>query len=186
MKETRVAHRYAKSLLQLAKDQGKLTEVADDMHVIRKAVSESKDLLNLINSPIVKADKKGKILSMVFDGKVSKMTMDFIDILVRKHREYLVDDMAIAFVDLYKLDKGTVSAQVTTAVALTDAQRQSVLAKVTAMGHGSDIALKEKVDSSIIGGIILRVGDHQVDNSVARRLMEYRKEFSKNQYVADF
>jgi F-type H+-transporting ATPase subunit delta len=186
MKEARVASRYAKSLLQLAIEQGQLEVVDKDMRLIRNATRDSKELSLVINSPIIKGDKKGSILRAIFAEKVSKVSMDFIDILIRKRREYLVDDIAEAFELQYKTHIGSVTAVVTTASAMSDEQRSKVMTLVQELGHSKSVEIKEVIDESIIGGIIIQVGDKQLDESVSRRLADYKKQFSKNQYVADF
>lgn len=186
MKESRVASRYAKSLIDLAREQGKLEAVAEDMTLIRKAVQENRDLKLLIDSPIVSSDKKQKVIQTVFAGKIGEVTQKFIDILVTKRREYLVDDVAFEFERQYRLSKDIVSAEVISAVPLTDELRNKVLGLVKSLDARPDVDLTERVDKAIIGGMIVRVGDKQLDYSVLGRLEKYRQEFNKNQYIADF
>jgi len=186
MKETRVASRYARSLISLAQDEGKLDSVHEDMRLVRSVVEENRDLALLLDSPIVKGDKKQAVLQKIFEGKIGEISQKFIDILVSKHREHLIDDVAEEVEQQYLLIKNIVQAKVVSALALTDGEREEVLRVVRQLDGRSEVKLQEVVDASIIGGLIITVGDRQIDQSVAGRLEKYRQEFSKNQYIADF
>ncbi|HRH37389.1 MAG TPA: ATP synthase F1 subunit delta, partial [Flavobacteriales bacterium] len=145
----------------------------------------NRDLIVLLKSPVVKADKKDKILEGIFASKVGEITNSFMGILVRKGRESLLPDVAAAFSELYKINKGIVVAQVTSAVALNDGARAKVRAMAEKQHPGKSIELVEKVDASLIGGVTIRIGDEQYDGSVSRSLNNLRREFSKNLYVPE-
>ncbi len=186
MKETRVASRYAKSLISLAQDKGQLDVVHEDMILIRKTVEENRELELLLESPIIKPDTKGKILHALFTGKVCDISEKFMAILVAKHREYLIDDVAEEVESQYLVLKRVVKAEVTSAVPLTDEQREEVLRIVRQLDGRENVQLKENIDTEIIGGLIIQVGDQRLDSSVAGRLEDYRQKFSKNHYIAEF
>jgi len=122
-----VAYRYARSLMELAHERGELATAHEDMALIANTCTASHDLVVLLNSPVVKADKKEKVLEKVFAGKVGTLTNTFIGILGRKGREALIPQVAEAFNELYKQHKGIVTAEVTSAVPLDDAARKRVL-----------------------------------------------------------
>jgi F-type H+-transporting ATPase subunit delta len=185
MKESRVASRYAKSLIDLSIERGQLESVSDDMSLIRAVVDENRDLKLMIDSPIINADKKLKVLHQIFAGKIGEITQKFIGILVTKNRVHLVDDVAEEFESQYRISKDIVSAEVISALPLTDDLRDKVLSIVKTLDSRPGVDLVEKVDKDIIGGMIVRVGDKQLDYSVIGRLEKYRQEFSKNQYIAD-
>ena len=185
MKETKVASRYAKSLLDLAIEQNSLEEAYADMRLVLNAVEENRDLELLLLSPIVKTDKKLAILDKVFAGQLHKVTAEFLKIITRKKREYLIGDIAQSFVLKYKAHKGILTAEVTTAVPLDDLLRSKVEAIVKKLNH-REIELIEKVDPELVGGLVLRVGDKQVDASVSRMINDLKLSFSKNPYIAEF
>lgn len=182
MRQTKVATRYAKSLLGLAAEKGELDKVFADMELVQKACDESHDLVLLLRSPIVKADKKKAVIGGVFKGKLTKISDAFIDIIVRKRREYLLQDIASEFVRQYKEAKNIVIAEVSTAVGLDDKLRKKVLKLV----KGDEIEIVEKVDEDLIGGVIVRIGDQQVDASILRQINDLRKDFAKNPYIRDY
>ena len=185
MRPTRVANRYAKSLLQLAIQKNVIDEVYTDMNTISDAIVDSRELDLLLKSPIIKSDKKGIILNQIFDGKISKLSAEFMNILVRKKREGILEVVADEFEMLYKNHKNITVAEVKTATPLDEALRAEIMEVVKKMAP-NQVELKEIIDSEIIGGFIIKVGDQQVDASVLRKLTEYKKTFSKNPYVADF
>ena len=180
-----VAYRYARSLMDLSLERSVVDAVYEDMGLLAATCAGSRDLLVLLNSPVVKADKKEKVLDRIFAGKIGTITNAFIGILVRKGREALLPQVAAAFTELFKQHKGIVTAEVTSAVPLTDNARKRVVELATAKHPGRSIELVEKVDPSLIGGLTIRIGDEQYDGSVSRRLSDLRREFSKNPYIPE-
>src|ERR1051325_12143905 len=120
MKGTRAAGRYAKSLGDLANEQGSLEKVYADMNLIHKTCEETRDLSLLLKNPIVKTDKKQSILKEIFSGKISKLTEQFILLLTSKRRESLLEDIANSFVEQYKVRKKILTAIITTAQGLDE------------------------------------------------------------------
>ncbi len=185
MKEFRVASRYAKSLLGLAVEQNTLEEAFADMKLVADTCAESREFRLLLLSPIVKSDKKQKIIDIVFANQLGAISKNFIEIIVRKKREYMLGEIANEFVGQYKTHKHIVTAKVTTAIELDSDLKKRILELVAKQETG-DIELEETVDSDIIGGFIVRVGDKQIDASVAGKFSELKQEFNKNEYVPEF
>lgn len=180
-----VAYRYARSLMELAEEKGMLSGVEEDMRLVAEACGANRDLVVLLNSPVVKADTKEKLLGRIFAGKIGALSVSFIGILVRKGRERLLPDVAAAFGQLYKASKNIVVAQVTSAVPLEAGTRQQALALAGKQHPGKSIELIEKVDPALIGGLSIRIGDELYDGSVGRHLADLRREFSKNPYISE-
>lgn len=178
-----VAYRYARSLMELAQEKGVLAGVHEDMRLVGSTCAANRELVVLLNSPVVKADKKDRVLEQVFAGKVGQLTATFMGILVRKGREALLHHVALAYTALYKLDKGIVIAEVVSAVPLSETARSKVEALAMRQHPGKTIELQEKVDPALIGGLSVRIGDEQYDGTVSRRLADLRREFSKNPYI---
>lgn len=181
MVETKVASRYAKSILVLATEQGILEAVKNDMAMIAEAIASSKELSLLLHKPIVTADKKIKILTEIFGKKINKLTLEFINIIVKKRREPNLEAIARNFVDLYKNQKGIETVIITSAIGLDDKLRKEVLALV--QKGAQQVELVEKVDKNLIGGFIIRKGDKEFDASIAKNLNKVAREFQSNHYI---
>lgn len=182
MIETKVAKRYAKSLLDFANEKGELEAVNNDMKLLAQVCSSNHDLRLLLASPIISSDKKLSILKRVFTGKISGLSMSFFDVISRKGRESYLEGIAIEFIRAYKAYKGIQTAIVTSAVGLDDKLRGEVY-KMIRESLNSEVELIEKVDKDLIGGFILRVGDKQYDASIARDLRLMRQELIDTSYV---
>ena len=174
MADQRVAARYAKSLLDLGKEMGTLDSVKADMDLLSKTMAESRDLRLLLRNPIVKHDKKLAILTAIFGGKVSDLTLRFFTILTQKNRESALEGMGTEFQVQYNAMQGIQMAQVTSATPLTPELRAQLQQLVMQQTGLAQVKLTEKVDPELIGGFVLRVGDNQVDDSVRTSLRKMR------------
>jgi len=186
MTDSRAAARYVKSLLQLAVQKNVLEEVHQDMLLFSKTVRENHQFELLLGSPIIKHDKKRDILQAVFKGKVNTLTLSIFDILTKKNREPLLPAIAEQFHAAYNEYKQIGVATVTTAVPLDDALRAEIRAIVQKLYNKSSVNLKEKIDTNMIGGFVLNVGDRQIDASLKNKLKSLQVKFSHNPYIKEF
>ncbi len=181
MVETKVASRYAKSILGLAIEQGILEAVKNDMTLIAGTIAGSRDLAALLDKPIVAIDKKVAILNDIFGKKVNKLTLEFITLITKKRRENNLEGIAREFIASYKVHKNIETVVITSAVGLDDTLRKQVMAIVNK--DKTEIELVEKIDKKIIGGFILRKGDKEFDASILKSLDKITREFKSNHYV---
>lgn len=171
------ATRYAKSLMDLATEASSLDVVKDDMKAIAQVCAENHDFLLFLKSPVIKTDKKIEILKNLFDGKVSKLSLSFLNLITSKNREAFIPEIAKAFEEQYKQRKNIFTAVVTSARGLDAVTKQKVTDLVKAQMNG-EVELIEKVDPNTIGGFILKIGDKQIDKSVARQLNSLKNELT--------
>jgi F-type H+-transporting ATPase subunit delta len=177
-----VAARYAKSLIDLAIETKQLEQVRKDMQLIKEVCTHNHDFVLLLESPIVKTDRKMAIFKTIFNGKISATTQTFLNLIATRRREGYIDDIANAFDDQYKLYKNITTVKVETAVAL-DAKLKKQILDIVKQSATGEIDLIEKINPSLIGGFVLTVNDRQVDQSVKRKLNNLRKDFSSNLYL---
>lgn len=182
---TKLANRYAKSLLQLAIERGEVEQVYADMNLVAKTCKENKDLALLLRSPIIKTDKKRNILIEIFSEKLGKTAMSFIEIITNKKREYFLEKIADEFSVQYKANKNITTATVTTTLQLDKNLKEKILVLIKNKTK-SEVDLIEKTDEKLIGGFILRIGDTQIDSSIQRKLNDLKKSFSENPFVKEF
>jgi F-type H+-transporting ATPase subunit delta len=183
MPNPRLAGRYAKSLIDLAIEKGQLDAIYNDMLVLQAACNGSKELVNLLKSPIIKADKKDKIMDAITAGKITVITASFIKLMLRKERESYLPEVITAFIEQYKVNKGIHTVKLTTAMAVSDELKAEIMDKVKAGKHLAQIELHTEVDEALIGGFVLEVGDQMVDGSVAYELNNIKKQFQNNDFI---
>jgi F-type H+-transporting ATPase subunit delta len=169
MSVTRVAYRYAQALLDLSNEKNLVEKVNADMVQLASVCKESKEFQNLLTSPIIDSAKKSHIFNQIFESKLEKMSVDFMQLILKNSREALMPAIANSFLKLYKKSKNIIDVTVISAVKLDDNTRLSLEAKIKANFEGS-IELTEKIDPALIGGFIVRIDDQQIDASIASQL----------------
>lgn len=178
MAGSRAAIRYAKAVLSLASDQKTTEVVNNDMKLIANTIAESKDLRDMLNSPVVSPSIKKASLLEIFKGS-NALTFNAIDTLITNKRIALLENVSLEYTRLYDEKRGTEVATVTTALPLTDDLKVKVLAKVKEL-TGKEVEVENIIDEDILGGFILRVGDIQYNASIANQLNKLKREFTLN------
>ncbi|MES2592999.1 MAG: ATP synthase F1 subunit delta [Bacteroidota bacterium] len=185
MQGTRVAARYAKSFIDLTIQQGVLEQAYADMKFILEVCKSNHDFVVFLKSPVIKTDKKQAVIKEIFSGKLNKVTETYLHLIADKKREIYLVEIAAEFVNQYKENKKILTAVITTANGIDDVIRKQVMDIVKGTGN-SEVVLEEKINKDIIGGFIIRVGDKQVDASIARKLNNLRRNFKENPFVKEF
>ena len=165
-----VGSRYAQALFELARDAGVLAEVEADLNGLDALRAESADFDRVLRSPTFTAEQKAAGLTAVASAAgVNAITLKFIGVLCRNNRASALPAVAVALRQLSAEHRGAVAAEVTTAVALSAAQKKGVVASLrTALGK--DAELTTRVDPRILGGIKVRVGSRLFDASLKSKL----------------
>ena len=181
MSVTRIASRYAKSLLDLAQEQNKLERVLEDVQAFQKA-TEQREFFLLLKSPIVNPEKKGTILTEIFSGKLDELSMAFFNIVLRKGREGYLPDIAKEFLAQYKTLKQISTVKLTTATPVSVDSLEAIKRQLQGSSKtDNNIELETSVNPDIIGGFVIEFNDKLYDASVAHKLGQLKKEFSDNQ-----
>ncbi|MBN9379608.1 MAG: ATP synthase F1 subunit delta [Chitinophagaceae bacterium] len=183
MPNPRLAARYAKSLIDLALEKDQLEAVHNDMLFLQQAIRGSRELANLLKSPIINSDKKDKILDAITAGKISTITSTFNKLLLSKGREAYLPEIVTAFIDQYKVLKDIHTVKLTTAVPVTEDVKKMIMDKISADKNLKNIELVTAVDESLIGGFVLEIGDELVDGSIAFDLKNIKKQFQNNDFI---
>jgi len=178
MSENKAASRYAKSIIDLSIETKSLEEVKSDMALVSKVIGENSQLEAILNNPIVPIDKKAGILSDLFLDKVHPITSSFMKLMVNKGRSSILYSASKQVVTQYNELKGIVTAEVTSATALTASSRAEIIDIVKREIGANEVIIKEKVNDDLIGGFILKVEDKQFDASIAGGLNKLKKEFA--------
>ncbi|MBK8624291.1 MAG: ATP synthase F1 subunit delta [Saprospiraceae bacterium] len=186
MSVSRISTRYAKSLLDLARDRNELEAVKVDIDNMVQAM-KNRDLVLFLKSPIINAGKKLSVFKTLFDGKVGKTTMAFFDIIIKKGREMYLPEICVDFIDQYKFFNRISTVTITTAAPMTEGALNDIKSKLLSSEITMDkLDIVTKVNPDIIGGFVLEVGDKLYDASIIHKLEQVKKEFASNQYVKSF
>lgn len=185
MEGTRVASRYAKSFIDLSMELGALEKAITDMNHIASICKSNPDFVTFLKSPVIKTDKKLNVLNELFAKKLDKTTFTYITLITNKKREMYLPEIAAEFLNQYNAKKNILKAVVTSANGLDDAMRKKIMDLVKEV-NTSEVVIEEKINKDIIGGIIIRVGDKQIDASIARKLNELKRTFKENPFIKEF
>ncbi|MFK7793630.1 MAG: F0F1 ATP synthase subunit delta [Devosiaceae bacterium] len=173
-----VAGRYAAALYELAangKAGGKAAAaVESDLDNLQTLLDESADLRRLVESPAFTKEAQGKALAAVLDkAGMSALTKQFVGVVADNRRLFALPGMIKAFKTIAADKRGEMAAEVTSAIALTAAQRKELAASLKEK-LGSDVQLIEKVDASILGGLVVKIGSRMIDTSLKTKLNQLK------------
>ena len=166
---------YARSLMELADEAGAVEDVADELTQLVDLIAATPDLSALLRNRAISAAARTRSIEAIFSGRVSDLTYRFLQVLNDKGRLGVLTTIHAAYVRLLKEKRGEVDVLVTSAQPLSDSQLQTVGQKVSAAIDGKAI-VSANVDESIIGGLKLRIGDKQIDGSVATQLQNIKRD----------
>ena len=167
---TGIASRYATALFDIAKDGKALKGLESDVAALDAAMSESADFRTLLTSPLYSRDEQGAAIKAIAQKmELSGMTANMLGLLASKRRLFILPQLVAVLRERLAAERGEVTAEVTTAKALTKAQTEK-LTKTLKAQVGADVTIKETVDASIIGGLIVKVGSKMIDTSIRSKL----------------
>jgi F-type H+-transporting ATPase subunit delta len=165
-----VANRYAGSLYELAAGAGVAADVERDLGNFQSLLDSNPDLVRLIRSPVFSAEEQSKAISAILARVgISGLTANFLRVVARNRRLFAVPAMISAFRRIAAEARGETSADVTSAHALT-AEQETELKVALKNVAGKDVALAVKVDPSLLGGLVVKMGSRQIDTSLKTKL----------------
>ena len=165
-----LAERYATALFELALERSALEEIERDLGAIGALIAGSDDLKRVVRSLTLSRTEQAKALDAVLERLgTSQYVRNFVALLARNRRVFLLDDMIAAFQAKLAAHRGEVSAEVTSAVPLKPAHVEAVNEALRAI-VGREVALETRVDPALIGGLTVRVGSRMLDNSIRTKL----------------
>jgi F-type H+-transporting ATPase subunit delta len=176
MADFRILHRYATSLLETTLEKNNLDVITSDIKLLVETLDENRQLQLALESPVIKPETKLSILKEIFETKVSKDSMDFIEFIVIKRREDLLGSIGKRFLELRDEHLGIANVEVSTAVQFSDEQKRLLETKLEKI-LDKKVRLNFKTDVNIVGGFIAKVGDTLYDASIIHQLELLKKQF---------
>ena len=168
---TVVSERYALSLYEVAKAENIAPEMYEALQTVSDLFETYPDYLKVLTTPSIGLPDKQKTVRAVFEGRVHPYLLNFLLLLTEKRRIGLIHEMAEAYRDLYYLEAGICAVTAVTAIPLDEVQMEKLKNKMAGV-TGKQIVLKNQVDPSVLGGVLVRVENKQIDDTIKNRLNE--------------
>lgn len=170
-----VGGRYATALFELALEEGELDRVESDMAALGEALTASADLMRLIRSPLYSREEQRAAILAVADAMgLSRLMRNMLGLMAERRRLFVLPETVKIFARLAAEHRGEVSAEVTAARPLSEAQREA-LARTLREAIGREVRLQLAVDEDLIGGLVVKVGSRMVDSSIRSRLAALKR-----------
>lgn len=180
MNESAITVRYSKAIYSLAFEKEIIDSLKNDMELISNVCKNSTDFILLLETPVVKTSEKSRLISKIFEKKIHPLTLNFLQLIVKNNRETFIPSISRDTLDFIRREKNIKSAVLTTAIQID----QSVIEEVETLLEkelDGKVELTEKVNPDIIGGLILRIDDKQMDASVSTQLKKIKQQLLKTQ-----
>lgn len=176
MNISRAAHRYAKAILDFAKESNVTGLVSKDMQTVLQSINENAELAEFLKSPVVSEVSKYNALIEIFTD-IQDQTKKVFSLLLENRRFSILDEVAVTYIDLCDCSDGIEVAHVTTAEEISDDLQESILKKIQELTK-SEFRLVTSVDKNLLGGFIIRIGDLQYNASLANKLSQLKRIFT--------
>ena len=174
MNESIISVRYTKSLFALAKEKDLLDVIKNDMEAVFNIMNESEELKLVFQNPVLKPSNKYEIIDKIFAPSFNKITISFINLLIKNRREEYLHDISRNFLAKYSQFKGIEAGVFTTAVSVDQKVLDNIKDLIKKSLH-IEVELTNTVNDKILGGFVLRVGDNQYDASVQSNLNKFKR-----------
>ena len=174
-----ISKAYGEALFELAIEKNELESIAEQVNVLADAFAENKELIKLLSHPKISKEEKINVIESIFKGRMSDDIVGFLVIIVEKDRGSEIEDILKLFQAKVREYKKIGVALVTSAIELSTEQKQKVEQKLLQQTAYESFEVDYKVDESLIGGMIIRIGDRVVDSSIRSKLDNLTKELKK-------
>ena len=173
-----VSKRYASALFELAFEEQKHHKVQEELAFIRSCIEDEPSFFELLKSPLITADEKKDIISNIFRDRVCMEVLNFQYIIIDKGREAYIKDIVNEYILLVDSVQNKVDAVAITAVPM-EKQDLLMLQANLSKSSGKNIQLQNQVDPTIIGGVLVKIGDKVIDGTIKNRLATMQEQLSK-------
>ncbi len=176
-----ISKTYGDALFELAVEENKVDSLLEEIGQLQKILKENEEFGKLMTHPKVNKEEKLQVVEEVFKGRVSDELLGFLTIIIAKDRYQEIDEILEYFLTEVKKYKGIGVATVTTAVPLRDEQCKKIEKKLLDTTNFKSMEMHYKQDETLIGGMVIRIGDRVVDSSISTKLNELQKELLRVQ-----
>ena len=168
------AGRYAAALFDLANEENKVADIAGDLGNFKAFLDQSDDLKSLVESPLYSTEQQASAITALADrAGFGDVTKNLLSLLIKNRRLAIVSDVVKVYRSLVAKSRGEVTAEVTSAVVLSDEQ-VAELKETLKASVGKDVQLETRIDEGLLGGLVVKIGSRMVDSSLRTRLSNLR------------
>ena len=172
---------YGDALFEAAMERDALSPLYEEVQSLQTVLMENADLVQFLNHPQIIKEEKIRVMENIFEERISKELMGFLVTVIEKGRQKDLDKILGYFVERVKEYKKIGIVTVTSAMALSDGQKEKVEAKILETTSFESLEVTYVTDPSILGGLVIRIGDRVADSSIKTRLSEIRRDLMKLQ-----
>ena len=173
-----IANRYAEALFQLSEEENITKEIYNELHDVVEVIKNNKELDNVLKSPLVAKNEKTQLIEALFNNKINNDLKNFLKILVEKGRISSLKSIELTFKELLNDKHNIIEGTVISAIALTEKQVKKLEEKLSKK-YNKNVTLENEVDQSILGGVLVRLGNTQIDGSVKTRLNNIKDQLTQ-------
>ena len=172
---------YGDALFEAAREAGRMDDMYEEVLELQKLLQANEELQKMMENPKVIREDKENVIETVFRGRISDEIVELMKLMIAKGRYSNIESVFDYFIGLVKEEKKIGIAYVTTAVELTDGQKDEIVRRLLETTRYESFEMNYAVDASLIGGIVIRIGDRVVDSSIKTKLYELSKSLRKIQ-----
>ena len=165
-----VVEPYAEALMSVARSNSLVEQFGDTIRSLLNAMTEVPELQSFLENPLIKAEDKKAVIRQIVGEEANDYLLNFLRLLVDRRRIIFIEAIGQKYLELQRELNNTVLAEVTSAVELSEAQKQSVSTKVKELTGAQGVELSTKIDPGLIGGVIIKVGSQVFDASLRGQL----------------
>ena len=184
MSDVIIARRYAQAFKEEADSLGITEKVDADVALVRASLVESRELRQVFESPVVSREKKSAIVKALFQERVDPTTLRFLLLMIAKRREDIFSQVGQAYAELRDEQLGIVDVSVRIARPMDETEEKELQRSIENM-IGKRARLNIQMDSSLLGGLVVRVGDTLYDGSVSNQLKSLREKLTTGQHATN-
>jgi F-type H+-transporting ATPase subunit delta len=161
---------YAEALLSIGQDLNLIDTFATDVRLVLGSLQSTPELGDFLSSPVVKADAKKALLETTFGEQVHPILLTTLRVLGDRRRMMYIQDVCLRFLELQRKLQRIALAEVTSAVELSDQQKQTIADRVKQLGQADHVEVEARLDPDLIGGVVIKVGSQVIDLSIRGQL----------------
>ena len=173
-----IANRYAEALFQLSEEENITKEIYNELHDVVEVIKNNKELDNVLKSPLVAKNEKTQLIEALFNNKINNDLKNFLKILVEKGRISSLKSIELTFKELLNDKHNIIEGTVISAIALTEKQVKELEEKLSKK-YNKNVTLENEVDQSILGGVLVRLGNTEIDGTIRTRLNGLKNQLSQ-------